>query len=54
VETLFTIAWNTHGGPAWTGMLARHAPELVAGIDRNTHNHPTLTARNRVAAGVRH
>ncbi|MGH9892390.1 MAG: hypothetical protein ACREA0_10480, partial [bacterium] len=25
------------GGPAWTGMVARHAPESVAGMDRNTH-----------------
>jgi hypothetical protein len=23
--------------PASTGTVARHAPELVAGIDRNTH-----------------
>jgi restriction endonuclease fold toxin 7 of polymorphic toxin system len=26
-----------NGGPAWTGTLARLAPELVAGISRNPH-----------------
>jgi hypothetical protein len=26
-----------NGGPAWTGTLARHRPELVAAINRNTH-----------------
>jgi hypothetical protein len=27
----FTVEY---GGPAWTGMVARHAPESVAGMDR--------------------
>jgi hypothetical protein len=28
---------DRNGGPTWTGIMARHAPELVAGMDRNTH-----------------
>ena len=27
-----------NGGPAWSGILARHAPESVAGMERNTHS----------------
>jgi hypothetical protein len=37
---IYPAGINRNGGPAWIGILARHAPKLVAGIDWNTQATP--------------